>query len=155
MRKVILIICTVLMLVGCSGRSYEDVAKKWVEYTFYGEKEKVFTELACEQFKEWNFATEELYQKAIDYQTTSGDEEYAKYQADGITYKYKSIEVVFEYTKEKLEQFNKYYDKNYSDLKHIKVYYEEYQNEQLVQEHNRILILVKEKGSWYFLKYGY
>ena len=155
MKKLLLLCFCLLMLIGCASeeKTFDSIGKQYVQNQYYGDREKIFTELVHEDYFVYNYINNK--EKAIEIAKTKGDQEYEENLKNNIEYKYVRYEVYHRDTKEEVDRFNQLADRNYSEMVSIIVVVEKYQNNNLVDEMEISLYLVKDGGKWSILRISY
>lgn len=152
MKKLSLLFLCLLMLVGCVSetKTFEKISKQYVQNYYYGEREKILTELAHKDYFAYNYINNK--DKAIENAEKNGDKEYNENLANNVEYKYVEYEIVYRDSKEEVDRFNELFKRNYSELVTIVLTVEKYQNNTLIDEVERKLLLVKDGGKWSILR---
>ena len=152
MKKISLLFLCLLMLVGCTSeaKTFEKISKQYVQNYYYGEREKILTELAHKDYYVYNYINNK--ENAIEGAKINGDKEYNDNLANNIEYKYVKYEIVHRDTKEEIDRFNQLSHRNFSEMVTIVLTIEKYQNNTLINEVKKQLLLVKDGGKWSLLK---
>lgn len=152
MKKLSLLFLCLLMLVGCSSeaKTFEKISQQFVQNYYCGEREKTLTELAHKDYFAYNYISNK--DNAIENAKRNGDKKYNDNLTNNIEYKYVKYEIVHRDSKEEIDRFNQLSKRNFSEMVTIVLTIEKYQNNTLINEVKKQLLLVKDGGKWFILK---
>ena len=152
MKKISLLLLCLFMFVGCASeaKSFEKIGQQYVQNYYYAERKKILTELAHEDYFAYNYINNK--DNAIENSKINGDKEYNENLANNIDYKYVDYEIVHRDSKEEIDRFNQLANRNFSEMVTIVLTIEKHQNNTLISEVEKQLLLVKDGVKWSILR---